>query len=97
MFDSRSQVRCGLQIQESYRRSEGRPYRTSEGTDSKHSVPDSKDKHKTLSIGATIIDTVETPTPTADPPYYIRHGHSLIDDSGIELSAAELTETEGTN
>jgi hypothetical protein len=61
------------------------------------SVPDSKDKHETLSIGVPITDTMETPTLITDPPHHIRHGHSLMDDSGIELSAAELTDTEGTN
>jgi hypothetical protein len=61
------------------------------------SVPDSKDKHETSSIGAPITDTMETPTPITGPPPKIGHGQSLIDDSGIELSAAELTDTEGTN
>jgi hypothetical protein len=61
------------------------------------SVPEWKDKHETLSFSAPLQDTMEASTPITDTPYDIKPGNSVIDDSGIEMSAAELTDIEGTN
>lgn len=59
------------------------------------SMPDLKDQHEPLSLGASVADHMETFTPIEDPQNYIIHGHSLDDDSGIEHSAADLTDKEG--
>ena len=65
---------------------------------SRTSISDSKDKHEPLSFSTIVADAMETstPTPIADPLHHIIYEYPLDDDSGIENSASELTDTERT-
>jgi len=60
------------------------------------SMSDSKDKHEPLSFSAAVAHTMDTSTTIADPQHHIVYGYPLDDDPGIEHSAQELTDTEGT-
>jgi hypothetical protein len=56
----------------------------------------SKDQHEPLSFGAPVTDTMETSSPIVDHQYHIVNGHPLDDDSGIDYSAQEWVDAEGT-
>lgn len=58
-------------------------------------MPDLKDQLRPLSFDAPVANTTETSDPITYPQKYTIHAYPLHDDSGIEHSAAELTDTEG--
>ncbi len=59
--------------------------------------PPQRAGHETLNMGTSAAEAMETSSPERDPLHHIGYAHSLADGSALEMSAAEMTDTDATS